>query len=50
MPKFLEDEMRLQYKKNFKELLAQVNPKPGPEVLEKLLNRYVEERKERGTK
>lgn len=44
MPKFIEDEMSRQYKQNYKELLAQINPKPSKEVLEKLLHRYDEER------
>jgi hypothetical protein len=45
MPKkFIEDEMNRQNKKNYAELLAQLNPKPSAEVLEKLLNRYIEER------
>ncbi|MEH7251921.1 hypothetical protein V7111_07325 [Neobacillus niacini] len=44
MPKFLEDEKSLQYKKNLSELMTIVNPKPPIEVLERLLKRYEDQR------
>lgn len=44
MPKFLDDELRRQYKKNYAELLKIVNEKPSEEILEKLRERYTKER------
>jgi hypothetical protein len=47
MPKFIEDEMRRQYKINYAALLAELNPKPSAEVLEKLRQKYLDARGEK---
>lgn len=44
MAKHLEDANSLQYKKQLEDFMTLINPKPPVEVLEKLLNRYIEER------
>jgi hypothetical protein len=44
MPKFLDDEKSLQYKKNLADLMVVVNHKPPIEALERLLKRYEAER------
>jgi hypothetical protein len=44
--KFIEDEMSRQYKINYAALLAELNPKPSAEILEKLRKQYIDRRKE----
>jgi hypothetical protein len=44
MPKYIEDEMRRQYKINYAALLKELNPKPSAEILEKLRQRYTKDR------
>jgi predicted RecB family nuclease len=44
MVKRIEDESRLQYKKQLAEFMATSNPKPTEEILEKLRQRYVKVR------
>jgi hypothetical protein len=44
MPKFIQDETSRQYKINYAALLAEINPKPSIEVLEKLRQRYTKDR------
>jgi hypothetical protein len=45
--KFIEDEMSRQYKINYAALLAEVNPKPSEEILEKLREKYKKAREGR---
>lgn len=49
MAKHLIDADSLQYKKQLETFMQSINPKPPVEVLEKLLNRYLEERNARET-
>jgi predicted RecB family nuclease len=44
MVKQINDANRLRYKKNLADFMASINPKPPIEVLERLLERYEEER------
>lgn len=44
MPKFIEDQERLDYKERFKQFSAVVNPKPSTEELEKRLKEYMDSR------
>ena len=46
--KFIEDPMSRQYKINYAEILAKLNPKPTEADLEKLREKYAESRKNRG--
>jgi hypothetical protein len=44
MVKQIEDENRLQYKKQLADFMAMINPKPGPEIIEKLEEKYRKQR------
>lgn len=45
--KFIEDEMSRQYKINYAALLAEINPKPSLEDLEKMRQKYLDARGEK---
>jgi hypothetical protein len=42
--KYIEDHDSKQYKKQLREHMQLINPKPSPEVLEKLLQKYMDAR------
>jgi hypothetical protein len=43
--KFLEDDASLDYKKRLKEFMAQINPKPTEETIQKLKEQYIAQRR-----
>jgi hypothetical protein len=43
--KFIEDEVRLQYKKSLREFNQKINPKPNEAEREKLRQAYLDRRK-----
>jgi hypothetical protein len=44
MPKFIQDDLTIEYKKRLKEFQQVINPKQAPEIIEQLRRKLIEKR------